>query len=295
MFTSIWSGITGVVTGVANWFSETFSFIANAFAGPWTWVSNLFTSIWDGMKGVVMGFVEWLSPVVDLIIAPFRAIGNTIGGIIGSVKGWFGETVALGETELATMNKNSIKDADPGLVQTTVPAPVAQTAAPLLTTTSAVAMPSVAASPVPMPGMEIASPISAAPLLTASTPAVTASAAPASSSGTSLAIEHIESAQRKGVSASAMSYTAASAFEHAGAYTPPATAGAIAPIMDMPVMTAAGNPFLESLPFMATTLPVDIPDIDTEARVIFAEAMSTQRQTLITNSCYAKAPLSPIL
>jgi hypothetical protein len=41
----------------------------------------------------------------------------------------------------------------------------------------------------------------------------------ASSSGNSLAMEHIEAARRKGVAASDISYTAASAFENAGAYT----------------------------------------------------------------------------
>ena len=54
--------------------------------------------------------------------------------------------------------------------------------------------------------------------------------------------------------------------------------------MDMPAPTAAGNPFLESLPFTATTLPVDVPDIDTEARVIFAEAMPSPKQTVIANT-----------
>jgi phage-related protein len=272
LFTSIWSGITGVVTGVANWFSETFSFIANAFAGPWTWVSNLFTSIWEGMKGVVMGFVEWLSPVVDLIIAPFRDIGNAIGGIIGSVKGWFAETVEIGETELAKMNENKMRDAAAKPVQTNTPAPAAQSAvptpysaasaAPILTATSAVT-----------PG------VIETPAQNIAPQAVTTTAL---SSGGSLAMEHIEAARRKGVAASDISYTASSAFDAAGAYTTPA------PGADWP-KAAAGNRaasslFLESFPVTTATPSVDVPDIDSEARVRFAEAMPSRREAVIARA-----------
>jgi hypothetical protein len=80
-------------------------------------------------------------------------------------------------------------------------------------------------------------------------------------------MDHFEAAQRKGVSASDISYTAASAFENAGMYTPPAR-----------------NPFLESLPAAATAPAVDVPDIDSEARAHFAEAMPPQRQTVIANT-----------
>jgi hypothetical protein len=101
-----------------------------------------------------------------------------------------------------------------------------------------------------------------------------------SSSGNSLIMEHIEAARRKGVSASDISYTATSAFENAGAYVPPL------PVVDwqQTAMTAASNPFFESLPLTTATPSVDVPDIDSEARVKFAEAMPSQRQTVIANA-----------
>jgi TP901 family phage tail tape measure protein len=106
--------------------------------------------------------------------------------------------------------------------------------------------------------------------------------ATASSNGNALAMEHIEAAQRKGVAASDMSYTAASAFEHAGAYTPPLTPAT--PVIDLQqtTMTAASNPFFESLPIVTTTPHVDIPDIESEARVTFAEAMPARKETAIS-------------
>jgi hypothetical protein len=134
-------------------------------------------------------------------------------------------------------------------------------------------------------------------------PSATASdlATATSSGGASLAMEHIEAARRKGVSASDISYTAASAFESAGAYAPPiaaietvppidwqqaAMAAASGPFLDwqQTAMAAASGPFLESRPVTATATPsVDMPDIDGEARAHFAEAMPPQRQTVIAN------------
>ena len=204
-----------------------------------------------------MSFVEWLSPVIDLIIAPFRAIGNVIGGIIGSVKGWFGETVEIGETELAKMNENKMRDAAAKPVQTATPASVAQSAAPVLTATSAVA-PGI----IEIPAQNIAP------------QAVTTTAL---SSGGSLAMEHSEAARRKGVAASDISRTASSAFDAAGTYTPPA------PGADWP-HAAAGNPFLESLPVTTITPSVGVPDIDSEARVRFAEAMPSRREAVIARA-----------
>jgi hypothetical protein len=115
--------------------------------------------------------------------------------------------------------------------------------------------------------MEIASPVVVAPALTAtsvaSAPPLADSAATALSSGSSLAMEHFEAAQRKGVSASDISYTATSAFENAGAYTPPV---------------------IEPIPAITAMPSVDMPDIESEARVNFAEAMPSQRQTGIANT-----------
>jgi hypothetical protein len=105
-----------------------------------------------------------------------------------------------------------------------------------------------------------------------------------SSSGSSLAMEHIEAAKRKGVAASDISYTAASAFESAGAYAPPAIETGPAIDWQQTAMAAASKPFFESLPITGTAPTVDVPDIDSEARARFAEAMPPQRQTVIANA-----------
>lgn len=105
-FSFVWDSMVGVVISVANWFSGVWGAITGGFAAAWQWISDLFFSVWENIKGVVMGFVAWLQPVIDIIIAPFRAIGNVIGGIINTVGGWFGDTVDNGKTELAKINES---------------------------------------------------------------------------------------------------------------------------------------------------------------------------------------------
>jgi phage-related protein len=253
-FTSIWSGIAGVVTGIANWFGEVWGFVTGAFAAAWLWVSDLFTSIWEGIKGVVMGFVEWLSPVVDAILAPFREIGNVIGGIIGSVKGWFGETVELGRAEMAAWEKNKTQTAARPVETAAL---ITQTAASLL------AAPSFSAAPV-VPVTETASSITAPVCTTTSAaaalspagsagavtaPVLAGAGTAAGSSGNSLLSEHLAAASRKGI-AGTVSTAASDAFMNAG--TPAASPG------------------------------IDLASYENEARTSFAEAAGTTPRESIT-------------
>jgi TP901 family phage tail tape measure protein len=250
-FVQAWNGIVSVVATVANWFTGVWNTVTGAFAAVWAGVSDLFRSIWTGIKDVVLGFVEWLSPVIDMIIAPFKAVGNVIGGIIGTVKDWFGETVDMGNEAVGNMRAGLAEDTAPRTVNTAT-ATVAGDASPATAAPESIAIPNFASTgtAVAVPAQHIAP-----------------QAVTATTSSSSLAMEHLEAARRKGVSASDISSIAASAFENAGAYTPPAS-----------------TPFLEPLPAAVTPPMVDVPDIDREARVTFAEAMPPQRQSVMANA-----------
>jgi hypothetical protein len=261
--------------------------MANSFSAAWTWVSNLFVSVWEGIKGVVTGFVEWLSPVVDMILAPFRAIGNVIGGIIGSVKSWFGETVEIGKTELAAMNENKMALAAAKPVQNGAPAPATQTAAPA-------AAPAFTASVVNAPGPETASLI-AAPALTATgavaAPSPVLPVAPSASAGTITAgadtalTEHLAAASRKGIAGNDISVSASDAFATAGASAAPVSPGGslsatVTPGVDMAELNrqAQTSPFMESLAAAntAVTPAVDMAGLNRQAQTTpFMESLAT--------------------
>jgi hypothetical protein len=200
-FTSVWNNVVAVVITVANWFAGVWQTVTGAFAAAWGWVSELFVSVWDGIKGVVLGFVEWLSPVIDMILAPFRAVGNVIGGIVGTVKGWFGETVDIGKTEIAAMNENRARVTGAGPVEAAAPTQTATSiAAPSLVETNVIAAPSLAGS---------AAPVSA----------LSAGTTTAAGANTALA-EHLAAASRKGIEGM-VNTSASDAFMGAGASVVP--------------------------------------------------------------------------
>jgi TP901 family phage tail tape measure protein len=290
-FNYVWNAIVQTVMTVANWFSGVWGTVTGAFAAAWTWVSDLFTSIWEGIKGVVMGFVEWLSPVIDMIIAPFKAIGNVIGGIIGTVKGWFGETVEMGRTEIAGMSENRTQNsvakpadtlpaapivptavAAPSFAAQVVPAPATAGTVPPLTTTSAVAAP---------PALDVSAAV-AAPTLAAtsvtSVPAIGTGTSTGTSGGSALLAEHLAAAERKGIAASEITSTASDAFMSAGASVSPA---AVTPSVDMAELNrqAASNPFLDSFSASGAadiTPGMDMANFDREVPATFQEAMPQQ-------------------
>jgi hypothetical protein len=225
-FSSVWNGIVLTVMTVANWMSGVWGVVTGAFSGAWTWVSDLFVSIWDGIKGVVLGFVEWLSPVIDAIIAPFKAIGNVIGGIINTVGGWFGETVDLGKSELAKMNEKK--------VVTAASKPVENASVPIVPNTQAsVTAPSLNAKTT----VVAAPPLDATTVMPAPSPGATTNAMPvpaiggdmqmsagtSATGGNGLLSEHLAAASRKGIAASELTATASDAFMSAGASISPSS------------------------------------------------------------------------
>jgi TP901 family phage tail tape measure protein len=227
-FNSIWSGITQTVAAVANWLSGVWDAVAGGFSAAWIRVSDFFTAIWEGIKGVVLGFVEWLSPVIDAIIAPFKAIGNVIGGIIGAVGGWFGETVEIGKTELSKAGENKTKNyaitseqMNAALADTNVAAALGyktSLAVPEPAPSAAIIPPApVAANPITPPPITTTSAIAATPLDGATRTAQTGAGADAAGgAGKSLLNEHLAAASRKGIAGADISAAASGAFMGAG-------------------------------------------------------------------------------
>jgi TP901 family phage tail tape measure protein len=201
-FTFVWDSMVSVVFSVANWFGNVWTAVSGAFAGVWLWIKDLFVSIWENIKGVVLGFIEWLNPVIDAIIAPFKAIGSAIGGIINTVGGWFGTAVDAGNQSAADMK----------LAKETGAKPVETNEPPALAANNALvpAPPVTATGGVPAPAYTsgIAAPVQF-------------SAGTAMSSGNTALAEHLAAASRKGVAATDLGVPASDAFIQAGASVMP--------------------------------------------------------------------------
>jgi TP901 family phage tail tape measure protein len=293
-FTNLWNGITNIVASVANWFAGIWGTVTAPFASAFQWIGNLFTNIWNNIKGVIQGFVEWLSPVVDAILAPFRAIGNVIGGIINTVGGWFGGAAKDANEAVASMEAAPVTTTTTSVAATSIPAAsvveppstAVSVATPSLSTGTATVTP--LGSTATVGAVDLGTGTVAAPELTAAgsvaVPEFTSGASAASpsfaatgttstsSSGNALALQHMEAASYKGVSASDMTYTASSAFDSAGAAQ--VQAASTAALLDSLNQTVAAS--------------LNAADLEEEARVSFADAMP-QREAAVTTQA-AQAP-----
>jgi TP901 family phage tail tape measure protein len=86
--------------GIKEFFGNLWTGLTAGFTAAWTGITGFFSGLWDGVKSIFMGFVSWVGSIIEPIIAPFRAIGDTIGGIFGKIGGFFkglaGDSAASG-------------------------------------------------------------------------------------------------------------------------------------------------------------------------------------------------------
>jgi hypothetical protein len=84
----------------------------------WDAIKTFFTDLWNDPKTVIMGFIDWIGGKVEAFTAPFRAIGETVGGIFGKIGGFFKGLVGDSTASGAQMNT-----AFAGGIQQNAPAP----------------------------------------------------------------------------------------------------------------------------------------------------------------------------
>jgi len=110
-FSGIWEGIAGFFAGVWDWmkgnvaaftewfrsavsavgdfFKGIFESVGNFFGGVWDGAMNFFAGAWEKAKSIVSGFADWLGGIVGAITAPFKAIGEAVGGVFEKAGGFF--------------------------------------------------------------------------------------------------------------------------------------------------------------------------------------------------------------
>jgi TP901 family phage tail tape measure protein len=229
-FRSIWDHIVSIVLIVANWFGSVWAGITGGFSAAWGFVGTLFSSIWEGIKGTVLGFVEWLSPVIDVILAPFRWIGNVVGGIISKVGGWLGDAVDAGNAAVAELSKDVTTELVQTVTGTVTPGMEGITPPPTETVTSSVTSPSFG-EPIVPPDAFTAPEFSST---AASTMVPAPGSTPVSQTFTSFAAP-------AGIGTPEMTYTASSAFSDA-------MSAALIPHLDMSALERQVDLSLPQLP-----------------------------------------------
>jgi TP901 family phage tail tape measure protein len=142
-FSGVWSNVTAGTTAAWNaitgFFSNAWDGIKGIFSAAWDWVKNLlfgtsdwilgavalfmpivgipaliikhwdaikefFINLWNDPKATIMGFIDWLGGIVGPITAPFKAIGDVVGGAVSKIGGFFKGLVGGGKESGSQLN-----------------------------------------------------------------------------------------------------------------------------------------------------------------------------------------------
>jgi hypothetical protein len=156
-FSNIWSSVTAGTTAAWNaitgFFSNMWEGIKGTFFAAWNWIRNLlfgasdwvlgavalfmpivgipaliikhwdaiktfFINLWNDPKATITGFIDWIGGKVEAFTAPFKAIGDVVGGVFSKVGGFFKSLVGGGEESGSQLN-----DAFAGGIRSSASAP----------------------------------------------------------------------------------------------------------------------------------------------------------------------------
>jgi hypothetical protein len=120
-FSTMWEGITGTFSAAWDWIKNLLFGASDWVLGAaalfmpiigipaliikhWDAVKTFFVNLWNDPKAAIMGFIDWIGGKVEALTAPFRVIGDVVGGVFSKVGGLFTSIVGGGEESGAQMN-----------------------------------------------------------------------------------------------------------------------------------------------------------------------------------------------
>jgi hypothetical protein len=70
----------------------------------WDAIKEFFINLWNDPKATIMGFIDWIGGIVGPITAPFKAIGDVVGGAVSKIGGFFKGLVGGGKESGSQLN-----------------------------------------------------------------------------------------------------------------------------------------------------------------------------------------------
>jgi len=61
-------------------------------------------NLWNDPKATIMGFIDWVGSKVEALVAPFKIVGDVVGGVFDKVGGFFKKIVGGGKESGSALN-----------------------------------------------------------------------------------------------------------------------------------------------------------------------------------------------
>lgn len=93
-----WDFVVGIIQGVLNWITETWSSVYGSIVGPVQSAIDFVTGLWGSITGIAQGVIDWFantwSSVYGFIIGPIQTAIDFISGLVSTVVGVVSDIVS---------------------------------------------------------------------------------------------------------------------------------------------------------------------------------------------------------
>jgi TP901 family phage tail tape measure protein len=109
-FSAAWDWIKNILFGTSDWILGAVAIFMPIVGIPaliikhWDAIKDFFGGLWENIKSIFQGFIDWIGGKVEAFIAPFKAIGDVVGGVFNKVGGFFKGLVGGGKQAGSDLN-----------------------------------------------------------------------------------------------------------------------------------------------------------------------------------------------
>jgi phage-related minor tail protein len=109
-FSAAWDWIKNILFGTSDWILGAVAIFMPIVGIPaliikhWDAIKDFFGGLWEKIKTIFQGFIDWIGGKVEAFIAPFKAIGDVVGGVFNKVGGFFKGLVGGGKQAGSDLN-----------------------------------------------------------------------------------------------------------------------------------------------------------------------------------------------
>jgi TP901 family phage tail tape measure protein len=109
-FSAVWDWIKNSLSGVPDWVLGAVAMFMPVVGVPaliikhWDGIKSFFTNLFNDPKAAIQSFIDWLGGKIDGLIAPFRLVGDVVGGTISKIGGFFKGITGGGEKSGSSLN-----------------------------------------------------------------------------------------------------------------------------------------------------------------------------------------------
>jgi TP901 family phage tail tape measure protein len=109
-FSAAWGWIKNILFGTSDWILGAVAIFMPIVGIPaliikhWESIKTFFVNLWNDPKATIQGFIDWVGGKIGDLIAPFKVVGDVVGGVFNKVGGFFKGIVGGGRESGTALN-----------------------------------------------------------------------------------------------------------------------------------------------------------------------------------------------